>query len=292
MPEIKATALEALRSNLKAATIYTPESEGYKDVLVRWSDTGMKYAGVVVQPTEALDISATLLWAQQHSVDLAVKCGGHSVAGTSSSEGGLVIDLSRMNQVTVDTEQKTITAQGGATWKEVDETGAAHDLAAVGGTVNHTGVGGLTLGGGYGWLSGEYGLAIDNLLSATVVLADGRIVTASATENVDLFWGLRGAGYNFGVVADFTYQAHDQKDPVYSGLLGFAPDKLEGIIEALNESLANPDSRFGAICSLTMAPDGSGPMVIVIGFFNGPARKAKKKFARFTALEPVLNPLI
>ncbi|KAJ5498755.1 FAD linked oxidase N-terminal [Penicillium expansum] len=270
MPEINATALEALRSRLKAATIYTPESEGYKDIIVRWSDTGMKYAGVVVQPIDALDISIALLWAQEYSIDLAVKGGGHSTAGTSSSDGGLVIDLSRMNQVTVDIEQKTITTQGGATWKEVDEAGAAH-------------------GGGYGWLSGEYGLTIDNLLSATVVLADGRIVTASATENVDLFWGLRGAGYNFGVVVDFTYQAYDQKDPVYSGLLGFTPDKLEGIMDALNETLANPDSRFGAMCIFALAPDGSGPMIIVIGFYNGPREEGQKKFASFIALEPVLN---
>lgn len=232
-----------------------------------------------------------MFWAQEYSIDLAVKGGGHSTAGTSSSDGGLVIDLSRMNQVTVDTERKTITAQGGATWKEVDEAGAAHGLAAVGGTVNHTGVGGLTLGGGYGWLSGEYGLTIDNLLSATVVLADGRIGTASATENSDLFWALRGAGYNFGVVVDFTYQAYDQKDPVYSGLLGFTPDKLEGVMDALNESLANPDSRFGAMSIFALAPDGSGPMIIVIGFYNGPREEGQKKFTSFTALGPVLNTL-
>jgi hypothetical protein len=233
----------------------------------------------------------TLIWAQKYSIDVAVKGGGHSTAGTSSSDGGLVIDLSQMKQVTVDTAQKTITAQGGATWKEVDEAGAVHGLAAVGGTVNHTGVGGLTLGGGYGWLSGQYGLTIDNLLSATVALADGRIVTATATENTDLFWGLRGAGYNFGIVVDFTYQAYDQTDPVFSGLLGFTPDKLEGVMEALNKSLANPDSRFGAMCIYALAPDGSGPMIIVIGFFNGSREEGQGKFADFTALGPVLNTL-
>ncbi|KAJ5964976.1 FAD-binding type 2 [Penicillium vulpinum] len=291
MSEINTAALEALRSRIKSATIYTPDSERYKDVLVRWSDTGMKYAGVVVQPIDALDVSIALSWAQEYDIDLAVKCGGHSTAGTSSSDGGLVIDLSRMNKATVDTERKTITAQGGATWKEVDDAGAAHGLAAVGGTVNHTGIGGLTLGGGYGWLSGQYGLTIDNLLSATVVLADGRIVTASATENDDLFWGLRGAGYNFGVVVDFTYQAYDQKDPVYSGLLGFTADKLEVVMDALNESLAKPDSRFGAMCIFTLAPDGSGPMIIVIGFYNGPREEGEEKLASFTALEPVLNTL-
>lgn len=247
--------------------------------------------GVVVQPIEASDIATALLWAQEYGIDLAVKGGGHSTAGTSSSDGGLVIDLSRMNQVTVNVEQKTITSQGGATWKEVDEAGAIHGLAAVGGTVNHTGVGGLTLGGGYGWLSGEFGLTIDNLLSATVVLADGRIVTASATENTDLFWGLRGAGYNFGVVVDFTYQAYDQKDPVFAGLLAFTPDKLEKLMDALNESLAEPDSRFGAMCIFALAPDGSGPMIILIGFFNGTREEGQEKFASFIALEPVMNTL-
>ncbi|KAJ5365504.1 FAD-binding type 2 [Penicillium concentricum] len=291
MPEINAIALEALRSRLRTATIYTPESQSYKEVLVRWSDTGMKYAGVVVQPIDAIDVSIALSWAQEYSIDLAVKGGGHSTAGTSSSDGGLVIDLSRMNKVTVDIERKTITAQGGATWKEVDEGGAAHGLAAVGGTVNHTGVGGLTLGGGYGWLSGQYGLTIDNLLSATVVLADGRIVTASATENPDLFWGLRGAGYNFGVVVDFTYQGYDQKEPVYSGILGFTADKLEGVMDALNQSLAKPDTCFGAMSIFALAPDGSGPMIIVICFFNGSREEGEKKFASFTALEPVMNTL-
>ncbi|KAJ5787887.1 FAD linked oxidase N-terminal [Penicillium paradoxum] len=289
MANISSAALDALRGRLNTTAIFTPGSENYETSIVRWSDTGRKRAGVVVQPIDAADIATAVLWAQEHDINLAVKGGGHSTAGTSSSDGGLVIDLSRMAHVTVDVEQKTITAQGGATWEDVDEAGAAHGLAAVGGTVNHTGVGGLTLGGGYGWLSGEYGLVIDNLLSATVVLADGRIVTASATENADLFWGLRGAGYNFGVVADFTYQAHEQKDPVYAGLLGFTPDKLEGVIGALNESLANPDSRFGAMCVLSLAPDGSGPMIMMIGFFNGSREEGQEKFASFTALEPVMN---
>ncbi|KAJ5156910.1 Xylooligosaccharide oxidase [Penicillium canariense] len=178
---------------------------------------------------------------------------------------------------------------GGATWKAVDEAGAAHGLATVGGTVNHTGVGGLTLGGGYGWLSGQYGLTIDNLRSATVVLADGRVMTASATEHPDLFWALRGAGYNFGVVVDFTYQAYHQGNRVYAGILGFSPDRLESIIELLNSLLANPDARSGAMCIFAQAPDGSGPMIIIICFYNGTREEGQERFAGFLALEPVLN---
>ncbi|KAJ5688526.1 Xylooligosaccharide oxidase [Penicillium macrosclerotiorum] len=291
MAGITAAAVEALRSRLATAHIHTPGSDGYLDSLVRWSDTGMKHAGVVIQPIDPTDIGTALLWAQEYAVDLAVKGGGHSTAGTSSSDGGLVIDLSQMKQVSVDSTRKTITAQGGATWKEVDEAGAARGLATVGGTVNHTGVGGLTLGGGYGWLSGQYGLTIDNLLSARVVLADGRLVTASSTEHPDLFWGLRGAGYNFGVVVEFTYQAYEQRSLVYSGMLAFSPDRLEVVIEQLNVTLAQPDARSGAMCVFAQAPDGSGPMIIVICFYNGSRDEGERRFAGFLALEPLLNTL-
>lgn len=232
-----------------------------------------------------------MLWAQEHDIEIAVKGGGHSTAGTSSSDGGLVIDLSRMTHVTIDLASKTITAQGGATWKEVDEAGAAHGLATVGGTVNHTGVGGLTLGGGYGWLSGQYGLTIDNLLSARVVLADGTLVTASKSDHPELFWGLRGAGYNFGVVVDFTYQAYDQAGMVFSGVLGFTPDKLERVFEQLNTSLANPDSRSGAMCFLTHAPDGSGPVIVVICFYNGSREEGLARFTGLINLGPAINAL-
>lgn len=247
--------------------------------------------GVVIQLLDPADISTTLLWVQEHSIDIAVKGSGHSTTGTSSSEGGLVIDLSLMNRVTVDTSEKTITAQGGAVWKEVDEVGAAHGLAIVGGMVNHSGVGGLTLGGGYGWLSGQFGLTIDNLVSARVVLADGSFVTASATEHPELFWGLRGARYNFGVVVDFTYQAYGQRALVYSGILGFSTDKLEAVVEQLNATLAKPDPRSGALCVFAHAPDGSGPAIVVICFYNGTREEGQERFAGFMALEPAMNAL-
>lgn len=243
----------------------------------------------MVQPIDPADIQAALLWAQEEAVDIAVKGGGHSTAGTSSSDGGLVIDLSRMNRVTVNRTSQTITAQGGATWKEVDEEGALHNLRTVGGTVNHTGVGGLTLGAGYGWLSGQYGLTIDNLLSVNIVLANGSIVTASATEHPELFWGLRGAGYNFGVAVDFTYQAYEKEGPVYSGIMAFTPDKLESVVEQLNLLLAKPDSRAGAMCVLAQGPSDSGPMVIVICFYDGTREEGQSRFSGFIGLQPVVN---
>ncbi|KAL3479580.1 hypothetical protein BJX99DRAFT_66208 [Aspergillus californicus] len=282
--------ISSLREALVSSVIFTPDDAGYQESLRRWSDTGRKQAGIVIQPTEVKDIVTALSWAQEHKIDLAVKCGGHSVSGTSSSDGGLVIDLSRMNTVTVDVENQTVTVGGGATWKDVDETAAQYGLAAVGGTVNHTGVGGLTLGGGYGWLSGMYGLTIDNLLAATVVLANGNVITTSATENADLFWALRGAGYNFGVVVDFTFRAHEQKDPVYAGIVAYTPDKVESVINILNTLLLdNPDPRSGAICIFAQPPGAPVPMVNVLVFYNGTKKEGETRFADLLALEPVVN---
>ncbi|OJJ08808.1 hypothetical protein ASPVEDRAFT_145117 [Aspergillus versicolor CBS 583.65] len=282
--------IKSLRETLVSSKTFTPQDEGYEAALTRWSDTGRKEAGIVIQPTEVSDIVTALKWSQTHNIDLAVKCGGHSVAGTSSSAGGLVIDLSRLNSVSVDAASKTATVGGGATWKHVDEALATHGLAAVGGTVNHTGVGGLTLGGGYGWLSGMYGLTIDNLLSATIVLASGEIITASETENSDLFWGLRGAGYNFGIVTEFTFQAHEQKNPVYAGVLGFTPDKVEAVIGVLNGLLLDkPDPRSGAICVFATPPGAPVPMVNLIVFYNGTQEEGEKRFGELLSLGPVAN---
>ncbi|KAL4783756.1 hypothetical protein BJX76DRAFT_368116 [Aspergillus varians] len=287
---IPESAIKSLRETLVSSVIYTPQDEGYQDALRRWSDTGRKEAGLIVQPSEVPDVVTALKWSQSHNIDLAIKCGGHSVSGTSSSAGGLVLDLSRMNHVSVNTASKTVTVGGGAIWKDVDEAAAAHGLAAVGGTVNHTGVGGLTLGGGYGWLSGMYGLTIDNLLSATVVLANGEIVRASCDENADLFWGLRGAGYNFGVVVDFTFQAHDQTTPVYAGLLAYTPDQVESIIDILNSLLLDsPDPRSGAICVFAQPPGAPVPMVNVLVFYNGTNEEGESRFADLLSLGPVAN---
>ncbi|KAL4863969.1 hypothetical protein BDV12DRAFT_206079 [Aspergillus spectabilis] len=287
---ISASAIQSLRETLVSSLTFTPQDEGYQEALRRWSDTGRKEAGIVIQPTEEQDIVTALKWSQEHKIDLAVKCGGHSVSGTSSSAGGLVIDLSRLNSVSVNTTDKTVTVGGGATWKDVDEAAAEYGLAAVGGTVNHTGVGGLTLGGGYGWLSGAYGLTIDNLLSATIILADGSIITASPASHADLFWALRGAGYNFGIVTSFTFQAHDQPNPVYAGIIAFPPPQVGPVISALNSLFVDtPSPHAGSICIFAQPPGAPVPMVNVVLFYNGTESEGRAYFAPLLSLNPVAD---
>lgn len=176
------------------ATLLVPGDTGFAATLHRWSGAAEKPAGATLVPTGTDSISETLRYATKHNLDVAVCGGGHSTAGASSTDGGLLISLSKMRAVHVDVERKLLTVQGGATWGEVDAAAYAHGLATVGGTVSHTGVGGLTLGGGYGWLSGKYGLVIDNLVSVTMVLSNGDVVTCSDEQNQELFWAVRGAG--------------------------------------------------------------------------------------------------
>ena len=234
-------------------------------------------------------MSAAVLFAQTWSLDLAVCGGGHSTSGASSSAGGLVIDLSQMRNVIVDPFAKIIKAQGGCTWEDVDKAAGEHSLATVGGTVNHTGIGGLTLGGGYGWLSGEHGLTIDNLLWVQIVLADGSIVTASDSENGDLFWAIRGAGQSFGVVIEFAYRAHEQKSPVWAGQLVYPPSQLEALVEIANELLAAGSDNSGLVIAIAAPPPLFQPIAHAAVFYNGPTSAAESFFAPLLALSPIVN---
>jgi len=155
---------------------------------------------------------------REQATEISVRGGGHSVAGLAVTDGGLMIDLSPMKGIKVDRRRRTVWAQGGVTWNEFNRAAACHGLATTGGVVSTTGIAGLTLGGGEGWLMGKYGLTIDNLLAAEVVTAAGEVLTASAEENQDLFWALRGGGGNFGVATSFEYRAHPVST-VYGGLV-------------------------------------------------------------------------
>src|SRR4051794_17647942 len=183
-----------------------------------WNGDITHQPALIVRPTSNEDVVRTLAFARARGMDLTIRGGGHSGAGNAVAEGALMIDLSRLDGVRVDPEARRAYVGGGAAWAAVDAATAPHGLAVVGGTVSHTGVAGLTLSGGMGWLLGRQGLTCDNLVAATLVTADGRTVTASDDENPDLFWALRGAGTNFGVVTELVFALHDV-DPMAN--LGF-----------------------------------------------------------------------
>ena len=179
-----------------------------------------KRPGLILRCADTADVIAAVNHARAHGELIAVRGGGHNGAGLGSCDNGIVIDLSSMNDIEVDAEARTVRAEGGCTQGDVDQRTSAHGLAVPSGIVSSTGLAGLTLGGGHGWLTRKHGLTIDNLLAAEVVLADGSVVLASESENPDLFWALRGGGGNFGIVTRFTFRAHPVTN-VYGGPIFF-----------------------------------------------------------------------
>jgi FAD/FMN-containing dehydrogenase len=199
--------LRTLRSRL-SGQLLTPADEGYDAARTVFNRMVDRRPALIARCASADDVAAAVGFARERELLLSVKCTGHNVAGYAVNDGGLVIDLSLMKKIVVDAESRRVRVDAGCTWGEVNDALQPRELAAAGGFVSITGVSGLTLGGGLGWLVRKHGPALDNLVSAQVVLADGRLVTASGSENDDLFWALRGGGGNFGIVTEFTFEVH------------------------------------------------------------------------------------
>jgi len=199
-------AIEQLKVEIRG-DVLLPGDPGYADRPI-FNAMHRRRPALLVRCTGTADVIDAVKFARQHDLRVAVRGGGHSVAGHSSCDGGMVIDLTRMRGVTVDPEMRTARVQGGALWGDLDRETQAFGLIVPGGVVSETGVAGLTLGGGEGWVRRKYGLTVDSLLSARVVCADGSVHTASATSEADLFWAIRGGGGNFGIVTEFEFRAH------------------------------------------------------------------------------------
>jgi FAD/FMN-containing dehydrogenase len=212
---IEEAAVPEFRADFRGALL-RPGEEGYDTARRVWNGMVDRRPALIARCTGVADVMSALRFGRAHELLIAMRGGGHNVAGNGTCDGGLVIDLSPMKGIRVDPAARTVWAQAGLTWGEFDRETAAFGLAVTGGHVSTTGIAGLTLGGGIGWLMRKYGLTSDNLLSADVVTADGRCLTASPTENADLFWGLRGGGGNFGIVTSFEYRLH----PVETVLAG------------------------------------------------------------------------
>jgi FAD/FMN-containing dehydrogenase len=200
------------------------------------------------------DVVDALRFGREQATEISVRGGGHNVAGKAVTEGGLMIDLSPMRGIRVDPRQATVRAQGGATWKEFNRAAACHGLATTGGVVSSTGIAGLTLGGGEGWLMGKYGLTIDNLLSVQVVTAAGEVVTASSEENEDLFWAIRGGAGNFGIATCFEYRAH-RVPSVYGGMVAHPASSARAALDFFRHFTWNAPDELTAYFSLFASAD-------------------------------------
>ena len=199
--------IAALRAGLRGGLL-EPGDEGYDDARVVWNGMIDRRPALIARCAGAADVIDCVGFARDHGLPLAVRGGGHNVAGYAVCEGGLVVDLSAMRAVRVDAAARLAWVQGGALWGDVDRETTAFGLATPGGLISQTGVGGLTLSGGIGWLRGAHGLCVDNLMAVDIVTADGRLLHASEDEHADLFWAVRGGGGNFGVVTGFTFRLH------------------------------------------------------------------------------------
>lgn len=243
---------------------------------------------MVIQPKDADEVACAVKYAVSHSIPLTACCGGHSSSGTSSTEG-MLIDLRLMRQIDVDQTNMTISFGGGCIWQDIDSTLNPMKLATVGGVVNHTGTSGLILGGGHGYLTAKHGLTIDCILSAEVVLADGSIVQTSSSSNPDLFWALRGAGAQFGIVTRFVSRVFPQ-DEVWSGTLAYALDKLPGLVEIANEfhDRQNRDGHCLAI-GIGFTPDGATRGLSAIPLYHGSLEDGRAYFSKLFEIGPVAD---
>jgi len=225
-------------------------------------------------------------FARANNLPIALRGGGHNVAGNAVCDGGLMIDLSRMKSVRVDPTQRTARAEPGLTWREFDRETQAFGLATTGGQISATGIAGLTLGGGWGYLARRYGLTCDNLLSVDVVTANGQLLTASTAENRDLFWGMRGGGGNFGVVTSFEYQLHPV-GAVLAGIVAYPFQEAKEVLKLFRElTIGAPDELASGIVLISL-PDGT-PVVGIVVCYSGPVAEGERILKPLRTLSPPL----
>ncbi len=278
--------------------LLTPTSPGYDDARTVRNGLIDRCPALIARVSGTADVVECVTFARDHNLLLSVRGGGHNVAGNAVNDGGLVIDLSTLRGVFVDQVARTVRAQGGATWGDVDRETQLHGLAVPGGVISSTGIAGLTLHGGVGWLRRKYGLSLDNLRSVEIVTADGLVRTASATENADLFWAVRGAGSNFGVVTTFEFQAHPVGPMVALAAPAYALEDAAQVIPAWRDFMASaPDDMsseavFWSVPAVEMFPTElhGRSIVILATVYSGPAEEGEQAMRPLRELaEPLLD---
>jgi FAD/FMN-containing dehydrogenase len=293
----ESAVIEKLRAEFEGSLLL-PGDEGYDEARAIFNGEIDHRPALIARCQSAADVSAALVYAQQAGLDVGVRGGGHGYWGAAVPEAGVMIDLSGLNQVTVDSAAQRARCGGGATLADLDAATQEHGLAVTGGTVSHTGVGGLTLGGGIGWLTRKCGLTADNLVSAEVVLADGRRIRASAKEHPDLLWALQGGGGNFGVVTEFEFRLHEVGPTVHLGLVFWELERSAAALRVARDAVTALDRHAGAMVVVLNAPPAPfvpeqhrfapGVALMLVGFSTAAAHAALVASVR-QALPPLFE---
>jgi len=290
--------IDQLRSSIHGGVI-TADDDGYDEARRVYNAMIDKRPRVVVRPADTQDVVCAVQYARENDVDLAVRGGSHSVPGFGTCDDGIVVDLSSMREVVVDPQASRARARGGATWGDFNAATHHYGLATTGGIISTTGVGGLTLGGGIGYLDRGQGLSCDNLVSAEVVTADGRMLTADEHQNEDLLWALRGGGGNFGIVTSFEFRLSPVKD-VYGGPIFFDLDRGRDVLQFFREFIVDAPEQLGGFPGFQVAPPlpflpaerHGDPLAVIVACWSGPMEEGEKAVQPFRDVAPIVGEMV
>jgi len=274
-------AAAAVLGNSFSGELLKPGEAGYEEARKVHNGLVDKRPALIARCRQTADVADAIKLTQRLGLEVAVRGGGHNVAGRATIDGGVMIDLVPMREIRVDPENRRVRAQGGVTWAELNRETQRYGLAVTGGVVSSTGIAGLTLGGGLGWLMGKHGLALDNLLSVELLTAEGKAIRTSKDEEPDLFWAVRGGGGNFGVATCLEYQLHPIGPAITSGLIGHAFDRARNVLRFFRESTASLSDEHVLFGTLAHAPDGSGmKLAAMVTCHSVRLRRAKRQRSR------------
>ncbi len=282
--ELSSEALSVLRTSLQG-DLLSAADEGYDQARSIWNALHDKRPALIVRCAGAPDVSAAVQFARQKNIPVAVRGGGHNVSGSGSCNGGMQLDMSRLKRIDLDPQGRKARVEAGVTWGEFDREAQAFGLATTGGICSQTGVAGVTLGGGFGWLMRKHGLALDNLLSLEVVTADGQLRRASTVENTDLFFGLRGSQSNLGIVTAFEFRLHPVGPTVLAGMLLHPLETGKDVLRFYRDYTSRVPEEMSAWACLLKSADGH-PMVAIVVCYTGPLEEGEKLVAPLRAFGP------
>jgi FAD/FMN-containing dehydrogenase len=285
---LSADRLAALRRTMNCHVLASGDQDFDRARRV-WNGMIDRVPLAIVRPTSIADVIQSVRFAREHGIGASVRGGGHSVAGKSVADGAMMIDLSLMREVQIDTSRRSGLVQGGATWGEFDREGEKYGLATTGGVISSTGVCGLTLGGGIGWLMGNFGLSCDNVISADLVSADGHHLSVSADQNEDLFWAIRGGGGNFGIVTAMEFRLHDLEH-VHGGILAYPREHAVDLIRQYRDITQNAPDELTAYAALLV---GHGhPMAAIVLCHSGSSGEGAAACRQFQLSTPPVADMV